>query len=233
MMRVEKRTEQQPQKSSWFSRKTSNDIGLFSFKTNRERNVEIMGICELQSNIIVAYLSGHVVMISKENKLLSEIDLGIYICCATLMETSVIVRSGNVLLDLQVDGNELVGKFFASIDQYTSYIVFLGHEQFLTCTLKGELYCWSLKKRRLEKCWNVQSTVFCVNVTHLHNEPKIWIGVDSEVLIYNLKGDFERRLKMERKGEVVCIQHIGIDSVWVSLREKQSNKGILLQWEFI
>ena len=192
-----------------------------------------MGICELQSNIIVAYLSGHVVMISKENKLLSEIDLGSHVSCARLMETSVIVSAGNMLFELQVDGNELVGKFFASIDQYTSYVVFLGHEQFLTCTLKGELYLWSLKKRRLEKCWNVQSTVFCVNVTHIYNESKIWSGIDSEILIYSLKGDFERRLKMERKGEIVCIQQIGIDSVWVSLREKLSNKGILLQWEFM
>jgi serine/threonine protein kinase len=70
----------------------------------------------------------------------------------------------------------------------------------------------------------------CIALVNLRGEPKVWIGCDDEIHVYDVKRRAAQQvLSSPIEGEVMCLAQTGINAVWAGVRQKDDS-GALVYW---
>ena len=84
---------------------------------------------------------------------------------------------------------------------------------------KGELH---LPKPRMH--------AHCMELVNLRGEPKMWIGSDDEIVVFDVKRKLAlQTLASPMDGDVLCLAQTGLNAVWAGVRHKDDT-GSLVWW---
>ena len=79
--------------------------------------------------------------------------------------------------------------------EYIKNIIYLGNNEYLICSIKGEIKILKEEKTLFEM--NIKEKIYCINII---NEKEIWIGLINKIIIYKKKNVLVVRKEEKEEG---------------------------------
>ena len=106
-------------------------------------------------------------------------------------------------------------------DRFVKSVLFVGYGECWSCTNKGDIIVWNVKRKEKIGSLSLGAGSHCMSLVNMYSKTFVWIGCDDKVAIYDSNTRLLHKiLPLPRKGEVTSICPVGIDSVWLSFKNK-------------
>ncbi len=154
---------------------------------------------------------------------------------AVLFEHVMWVGAGTDLFKVTCCNNQLAGELLCAKahDRFVSSLIVAGKEVWSAHGGGNQIKVWDANSGELKTTIPLPRATMrahCMALVNLRGEAKVWVGLDDEVVVLDVKKRAaQQTLVSPIEGDVLCLAQTGVNAVWAGVRQK-NDVGGLVYW---